>query len=86
MPIDACYLCAILQWRVLCHRLLSFSTYSISRGIRLFILVLSVLMRDVHSTFAFLYHFTPWTFSTRTPLSDIEYADDTVLVARAQLT
>ena len=42
------------------------------KAVRIFIRVLSVLMHDVHST--------------RTPLSDIPYADDNVLVARAQLT
>ena len=69
------------------------ATYKLSRGIRqgcplspyLFILVLSVLMHGVYSLFEQLFHYTPWTFSARTPVTDIEYADDTVLMARTQL-
>ena len=51
----------------------------------LFILVLSVLMHDVYSLFEQFFHYTPWTFSARTPVTAIEYADDTVLMAHTQL-
>ena len=43
-------------------------------------------MHGVYSLFEQLFHYTPWTFSARTPVTDIEYADDTVLMARTQLT
>ena len=64
------------------------ATYSLSRGIRqgcplspyLFIIVLTVLMHDVQFSFETRFHFTPWTFSSRSPMTDVEYADDTVLV------
>ena len=34
--------------------------------------------------FAGYFSYTPWTYSTAHPLTDVEYADDTVLVARTQ--
>ena len=44
------------------------------------------VMHDVQFSFETRFHFTPWTFSSRSPMTDVEYADDTVLVARTQLT
>ena len=43
-------------------------------------------MHDVQFSFETRFHFTPWTFSSRSPMTDVEYADDTVLVARTQIT
>ena len=43
-------------------------------------------MHDIQFSFETRFHFTPWTFSSRSPMTDVEYADDTVLVARTQLT
>ena len=43
-------------------------------------------MHDVQFSFETRFHFTPWTFSSRSPMTDVEYADDTVLVSRTQLT
>ena len=43
-------------------------------------------MHDVQFSFETRLHFTPWTFSSRSPMTDVEHADDTVLVSRTQLT
>ena len=64
------------------------ATYSLSRGIRqgcrlspyLLIIVLTVLMHDVRFSFETRFHFSP------SPMTDVEYAEDTVLVSRTQLT
>ena len=43
-------------------------------------------MLDVKTFFEGLYLHVPWTFSAQHPLTDLEYADDTVLMARTQAT
>ena len=48
----------------------------------LFIIVLSALTSDLHSFVPEIFAYTPWTFSGSHPLTDVEYADDTVLIAR----
>lgn len=45
----------------------------------LFIIVLSSLTQDLNDIFLTLFDYTPWTFSSQSPSTDIEYADDTVL-------
>ena len=43
-------------------------------------------MHHFHSSFGTRFRFTPWTFSSRSPMTDVEYADDTVIISRTQLT
>ena len=43
-------------------------------------------MLDVKTFFEGLYQHVPWTFSAEHPLTDLEFADDTVLMARTQAT
>ena len=70
------------------------TTQSFRRGIRqgcplspyLFILVLTVLLRDVHISFDQQYGRLPSVITGQTWLCDIEYADDTVLLARTSLS
>ena len=45
-------------------------------------LLAHTLTTDLHSFF----HYTPWTFSSSHPLTDVECADDTVLKARTHET
>ena len=52
----------------------------------LFIIVLSAFTSDPHSFFKKIFSYTPWTFSSSHPLTDVEYADDTVLMARTHET
>ena len=52
----------------------------------LFIVVLSALMHDFHHQFELIFRHRPWTYSAEYPLVDVEYADDTVLMARTQST
>ena len=67
------------------------STCSIGRGIRqgcplspyLFVVVLSAISDDLHSIFQALFGLSPWTHSANLHLTDVEYADDTVLISRA---
>lgn len=68
--------------------------YSLQRGIRqgcplspyLFIVVLSALTTDLHTTFEALFSYTPWTYSPNHSFTDIEYADDTALMSRTHET
>ena len=68
--------------------------FPLARGIRqgcplspyLSIIVLSALTSDLHSFFHEIFSYTPWTFSSSHPLTDVEYADDTVLMARTYET
>ena len=69
--------------------------FPLARGIRqgcrplspyLFIIVLSALTTDLHSFFPEIFFYTPWAFSSSHPLTDVEYADDTVLMARTHET
>ena len=66
------------------------SSYSFKRGIRqgcpfspyLFIIVLSVLFEDLYSSYRSLFQVLPFVLSFDKPITHIEYADDTLLVAR----
>ena len=51
-----------------------------------FIIVLPALTADLNDIFVTLFHYTPWTFPSLFPSSDIEYSDDTVLMARSNAT
>lgn len=50
------------------------------------IVVFSALTSNLHSFFREIFAYTPLTFSSPHPLTDVEYADDTVLVARTNET
>lgn len=52
----------------------------------LFIIVLSALTADLNEIFFTLFNYIPWTFSSLHPSADIEYADDTVSMARSNET
>ena len=69
-------------------------SFPLAHGIRqecplspyLFIIVLYAVTTDLHSFFQEISSYTPWTLSNSHPLSDVEYADDTVLIARTHET
>lgn len=94
LPIGACYLCAVLKWQVLCNSLFLFlfKLFPLARyPSRLPLEPVSLHSCSVCAYARRPYHFCipPLYFhaiSTHTPLSDIEYADDTILIARTQLT
>ena len=44
------------------------------------------LTADLHSFFRDIFSYTPWTYSHAHPLTDVEYADDTVFIARTNET
>ena len=48
----------------------------------LFIIVLSVLFEDLYSHFRSLFQVLPSVLSHDRPITDLEYADDTLLLAR----
>ena len=52
----------------------------------LFINVLSAPTSDLHSFLQEIFSYVPWTVSFSHPLTDVEYADDTVLIARTDDT
>ena len=74
-------------------RLSTSSTRSIGRGIRqgcplspyLFVVVLSAISDDLHSIFQALFRFSPWTHSANLHLTDVEFADDAVLISRTNI-
>ena len=68
--------------------------FPLARGIRQgcplsldqFIIFLSALTSKFRSFFQEIFSYTPWTFSSSHPLTDVEYADDTALMARTHET
>ena len=70
------------------------TTRSIGREIRqgcplspyLFVIVLSALTFDLNAIFLALYGFSPWSHSANLHLTDVEYADETVLISRTNIT
>ena len=85
----------ILQWSLLCLRTnQSTSYFLLMRGARqccplspcLFIIVLAARTADLHSSFETLFGYVRWTYSPNHPFTDLEFADDTILMARTPET
>ena len=85
----------ILQWSLLCLRTnQSTSYFLLTRGARqccplspcLFIIVLAARTADLHSSFETLFDYVRWTYSPNHPFTDLEFADDTILMARTPET
>jgi hypothetical protein len=52
----------------------------------LFIITLSVLLHDVEAESVEVHKYNPWVFSSYSPMWDLEYVDDTVIITKDAAT